>query len=88
MKGAAEQIGDLIALVQSLNLKSATANSLIVKLQAAASALRRGNVNGACGCLADFISLANAQKAKKQLTTAQADLLIGEAARIRVVLGC
>jgi hypothetical protein len=88
VKGAAEQINDLIALVQGLNLKSATANSLIVKLQAAASALSKGNIKGACGNLKDFISLVNAQKDKKQLTAAQADLLICEATRIRSVLDC
>jgi hypothetical protein len=50
--------------------------------------LSKGNVKGACGNLADFISLVNAQKDKKQSTAAQADLLIGEATRIRAVLGC
>jgi hypothetical protein len=88
VKGATEQIADLIEVVRSFNLKSATANSLIAKLQAAASVLNNGNSKGACGNLADFISLANAQKDKKQLTAAQASLLVGEAARIRAVLGC
>ena len=77
----------LIALVQSLRLPSGTANSLIVKLQAAASALDRGNIQAACGSLSAFLNEVNAQEGKK-LTAAQADLLKAEATRIRAVLGC
>src|SRR6266404_3458135 len=77
----------LIALVQSLGLPSGTANSLIVKLQAAASALDRGNIQAACGSLGAFLNEVNAQEGKK-LTAAQADLLKAEATRIRAVLGC
>src|SRR5439155_7669597 len=39
-----QQINNLIALVPSLGLPSGTANSLIVKLQGAASALDGGNL--------------------------------------------
>src|SRR6266568_7605673 len=77
----------LIALVQSLGLPSGTANSLIVKLQAAAGALDRGNIQAACGSLGAFLNEVNAQTGK-HLTTAQADLLSVEATRIRAVLGC
>ena len=83
----AEQINGLIALVLGLGLPSGTANSLIVKLQGAASALDRGNIQAACGSLGAFLNEVNAQTGK-QLTTAQADLLIAEAARIRAALGC
>ena len=87
VKGAAEQINDLIALVQSLGLHPGTANSLLVKLQGAASALDRGNLQAACGNLGDFLNEVNAQTGRK-LTAAQANLLIAEATRIRAVLGC
>jgi len=83
----AEQINGLIALVQGLGLPSGTANSLVVKLQSAASALDRGNVEAACGNLAAFLNEVNAQTGQK-LTAAQASLLIAEATRIRAVLGC
>ncbi len=83
----AEQINGLITLVQGLGLPSGTANSLIVKLQAAASALDRGNLQAACGNLGAFLNEVNAQTGKK-LMAAQADLLIAEATRIRAVLGC
>ena len=83
----AEQINGLIALVQGLGLQSGTANSLIVKLQGAASALDRGNIEAACDNLGAFLNEVNAQSGKK-LTAAQADLLIAEATRLRAVLGC
>jgi hypothetical protein len=83
----AEKIGDLIALVQGFGLKSGTANSLIVKLQAAARASGGGNSRAACGNLGAFLNEVNAQSRKK-LTTAQSGLLISTATRIRVRLGC
>jgi len=87
VKGAGEEINSLIALAQNLGLPSGTANSLIVKLQGAASALDRGNIPAACGNLGAFLNEANAQKGKT-LTAAQADLLNAEATRIRAVLDC
>ena len=82
-----EQIDDLIALVQGLGLQSGTANSLIVKLEAATNALGRGNNQAACGSLGAFLNEVNAQTGKK-LTAAEADTLIAEATRIRAGLGC
>jgi hypothetical protein len=87
VKGAAEQINDLMALVQSLGLHLGAANSLIGKLQGAASASDKGNIEAECGHLRAFLQEANAQKGKK-LTAAQAGLLIAEATRIRAVLDC
>ena len=87
VKGATEQINDLLALVDSLRLHPGTANSLVVKLQAAARALDRGNIEAACGSLGAFLNEVNAQEGK-EVTAAQADLLNDEATRIRAVLGC
>ena len=87
VKGAAEQINGLIVLAPSLGLQPGTANSLVVKLQGAASALDRGNTEAACGSLGAFLNEVNAQTGKK-LTAAQADLLMAEATRIRAVIGC
>lgn len=89
VKGAAEQITDLIALVNSLpNVKAATKNALVVKLNAGLTVLGKANTAAACSSLKDFINLASAQAGKKELTAAQAKLLIAEATRIRAVLGC
>jgi len=87
VKGPAEQIKNLIALVHSLHLPSGTANSLIGKLQAAANALDRGNIDAACGNLGALLSHVNALTGRK-ITTTQADLLFTEAKRIGAVLGC
>ena len=81
------QIRELIVLVQSFHLQSGTADSLVVKLQAAANALDRGNTQAACGNLRAFLNEVNALRSKK-LTVAQADLLLGQATHIRVALSC
>src|SRR5262249_15532538 len=83
----AEHINGLIALVQSLGLQPGTASSLVVKLEAAASALDRGDIEAVCGSLGAFLHEVNAQRGK-ELTAAQATLLNLEATRIRAVLGC
>jgi len=87
VNGAAEQINNLIAPLQSLGLRSATANSLIVKLQGAASALDRGNIEAACGTLGAFLNEVNAQSGKK-LTADLAAQMTADATRIRGLLGC
>jgi hypothetical protein len=87
VKGAGEQIGELIALVQGLGLPSGSANSLVVKMQAAANSLGRGNTEAACGTLGAFLNEVAAQSGKK-LTAVQADALIADAMRIRAMLGC
>ena len=70
-----------------MSIETGVKNGLIVKLQAAASALGRGNIQAACGNVGAFRNEVNAQTAKK-LTAARADLLIGEATSILAVLGC
>jgi hypothetical protein len=85
VRGAAEQLNALIALIPTLGLRAGAANSLSVKLQGAASALAQGNLPAAWGKLGAFLDETNAQKGKK-LTATQADLLITAAARIRAVL--
>lgn len=84
----AQQITDLSTLVQSVNLKTSTANSLLVKLQDAQSLLSNGNTAAACLKLKDFISVVNAQKGKKQISTEQGNQLIAAATQIRAVLNC
>lgn len=89
VKGAAEQIDDLIALVQRLHLKPWTANSLIASLRAASSALHRGNTHVACGNLDVFIFEVDVQTWWRQIWPApRGRLLIRRAQRIRAVLDC
>jgi len=86
VKGAAEQLSDLMVYVTALALDSGTKVSLQAKLTAAQSALASGNPQGALTALQDFINATLALKGKK-LTPAQASRLISEATRIRAVIG-
>jgi hypothetical protein len=77
-------ITDLINLVQSFNLPSGTANSLLAKLKAAQTA---GSGSASCLDLSDFITEVQSQSGKK-LTTAQADQLIVMANQIKAARDC
>ena len=81
------QINDLIALVQSFNLPSGTANSLITKLEDALAAISASDTATACICLTSFINECQAQSGKK-LTADQANQLINSANQIKAALGC
>jgi hypothetical protein len=87
VKGAEEQIRDLIVLVQGLGLPRWQTISLIMELDVAAEALRRGDDWVACGSLDAFLDEVSEQRGRL-LRTAQADLLIADATRIRAVIGC
>jgi hypothetical protein len=86
VKSAAEQISDLIALVNGMTIKDNVKNGLLVKLEAALANLANKS-STACGPLADFISLVNAQSGKG-ITATDAATLIAKATQIRTVLGC
>ena len=85
VKGAAEQIQDLIVLVGSFHLASGTENSLDSPLRSALDALKAGNKITASGFLQTFIDHVNAQSGKK-LTTVQAISLVAAASRIKTVI--
>jgi tetratricopeptide (TPR) repeat protein len=90
VKGAADQIADLIRLVRGFNLQRGIENSLDAKLQNAQDALtavRSGNKSSACNLMASFIIEAHAQSGKA-LTVAEANQLIAAARQIRATLGC
>jgi len=59
-----EQITHIIALLQAWGLQPGTANSLIEKLQGAASALDRGNLQAAFDNLGAFLNEVKAQTAR------------------------
>jgi hypothetical protein len=90
VNGASAQAASLISLVQTFNLAQGISNSLDSKLQNAIDALyaaNAGNRANACNQLVGFINSVQAQSGK-QLTTAQASQLIGNANQIRAVIGC
>jgi hypothetical protein len=84
VRGAAEQITNLIALVDSI---PGSKQSFEDQLDTALADLNAGNINLACGDLTGFINHVMAQSGK-QLTVGQANQLIPAAAQIRAVLGC
>jgi FIMAH domain len=87
VKGPVEQTNDLIAAVNSLNMKDGVKNGLLVKLNAALAKLLTNDTPPACGALAEFIDLVNAQRGKA-ITVGAADALIAHATQIRAVIGC
>jgi hypothetical protein len=87
VKGAKDQINDLIVLVGGLPIQPGTKIGLVFELIEAQWDLDKGRTSNTCGELKDFIALVSAQKGKK-LTVAQTTLLTGEATRIRAVLAC
>jgi len=87
VKGAAEQLADLVALVTNLATKPGTKNALLVKLNAALAQVASANNGAVCGPLAAFIDLVNAQR-DKDIAISDADALIAKATQIRAVAGC
>ncbi len=85
--GAAEQIADLIDLVNSFNLRHGIENSLDAKLRILLGAAGAGNVTTACNLLGAFINEVQAQSGKA-IATAQAIQLIAAANQARAALGC
>ena len=87
---AAQQLANLVTLVQSFNLQQGISNSLDAKLQRVQDALaaaKAGNGAATCNQLDAFIGEVQAQ-AGKALTPAQANQLIAAATTIKAALGC
>ena len=85
--GSSDKIRRLIAEIRALPIDTNVKNGLLAKLEAAVSLVDKGNLNGACGKIADFIQQVQAQSGKK-LTAAQASQLIAKANEIRALLLC
>ena len=83
----ANQINDLIELIESFNLPDGTENSLITKLQDALAAISAGSTGTACDSLTAFVNECQAQSGKK-LTADQASQLINSANQVKTDLGC
>lgn len=87
VKGAVDQVTDLIQIIKDFNIKKGIENSLNAKLRNATSAIQRGNIMAACNLLNAFINEVRAQTGKA-ITVAQTNQMIAEANQIRAVLGC
>jgi hypothetical protein len=87
VKGAGQQIDDLMTLVDSFGLSSGLEQSFNVKLQGARDAFNADDSTTACNKLGAFINEVGAQSGKA-LTADQAGQLISAAERIQGVLGC
>jgi HYR domain len=86
VKGAAEQLGDLITAVNGTSMKDGTRSGLLAKLNAALANLAN-KTSTACGPLGDFINLVQAHQGK-DIVAAAGDALIEKATQIRTVIGC
>ena len=91
VKGAPEQIVDLITLVQSLHLRPAVALTLEAELWVAhglATSSRPGDPLHACQWLNLFIHEVQTLAGGRTLSAAQTAQFVAEANRIMAVLGC
>jgi len=87
VKGAAEQLNDLITAVTNLSMKEGTRISLLAKLQAALAKVQASDTVAACGTVAAFINDVKAHRGN-DISLVDADALIAKATQIRTVLGC
>jgi hypothetical protein len=87
VKGAAEQVADLVTSVDDLATSAGIRNALLAKLDAALDHIQSQSTTAACGELEAFINQVEAQ-AGQAILTGDASALVDAAARIRAVLGC
>ncbi len=88
--GGTDQLNNLTALAQSMDLKNGISTSLDTKLNAAIATLadmHTNSISTACNQLSAFINDTTAQSGNK-LTASQANQLIAAAQSIRATLGC
>lgn len=83
VKGAAEQLADLLARVQGVG----PGLSFGAKVRAAITALENGNVATACSSLSAFLGEIAAQSGKS-ITAAEAAALTATVQQIQAVMGC
>ncbi len=87
VRGPAEQTTILLTYVQGLSINAQLKNQLARKLSATLTALNFRRTAQACTQLRSFVTQVQSQSGG-QLTVDQANFLIGEATRIRTILGC
>jgi Ice-binding-like len=77
----------VIDATSGMGLMSGTADSLTSKLEAYIASTARGNGTAACGQLGAFVNYVNAQSGK-QITAADATILLTDEARLTTATGC
>ena len=87
VKGAREQIIDLITLVQSFGLRASVERKLVSNLEDALAAIGLGDTAGVCAELDDFSQLVMGLSGSK-IPVDQANQLIAAANQIKAALGC
>jgi hypothetical protein len=89
IKGAAEQLDDLAALVDgSTGIKQPLKHRLLKQLEKAATQLARDNTEKVCHRLGAFVKKVKRLKAPEQIASDEQEQLIADGTRIRTVLGC
>ena len=87
VKGAAEQLADLVSALNGMQMKAGVKNSLLAKLNNALAKIASADTNGACGQLGSFINEVNGKRGG-DISASDADALIAAATQIKAVLGC
>ncbi len=87
VKGAADQVNELINTVNSMGLASNLQNALDAKLQDVLTAINAGQTATACSELTDFIGFVQSHTGKG-ISSIQAQTLIQAAQQIQAVLAC
>ncbi len=85
--GPQQQISDLIALIDNLNLSKQPAKKLNHELNKALDAMNAGDMKKACREIDKFIKTVERESGRK-LTTIEATLLLENANRLRLASGC
>ena len=88
VKGAAEQIVDLIDKMRTMAGLGPVAPALRTQLQSIATCVITKNTKMACIGVDLFIALARYANTRGYITTAQVNSLIADVTRIRAVIGC
>jgi hypothetical protein len=88
VKGADEQLSDLLPTIAGAGLEAKLARILTGRLERIRNKIAKGKSDKACAQLAKFIAFAMKRAAKEKIPATVAELLTGDATRIRAVLAC
>ena len=87
VRGAAEQLHDLVDYVGELNLSGGVGTPMLNQLQSALAAIDKPD-HVSCKKLEDFIKAATSSKARAEVSAPELEALLAQARRIQSVLGC
>jgi hypothetical protein len=87
VRGAAEQIGDVIGYIETLEISSGAGNPLMNQLRAAIEAIEQEN-SVSCKKIDDFLRLLTDRKKSSEISYSEMFEIMEDAKRIKAVLGC